>query len=58
MLLVVGQDTDYAGDVYFDNIKVYKSDTTEGDIPSEIYMILKRTSQKDGTFQTGILKKQ
>ncbi len=36
MLLVVGQDTDYAGDVYFDNIKVYKSDTTEGDIPSEI----------------------
>ena len=36
MLLVVGQDTDYSGDVYFDNIKVYKSDTTEGDIPSEI----------------------
>ncbi len=36
MLLVVGQDTDYAGDVYFDNIKVYKSDTTEGDIPSGI----------------------
>ncbi len=36
MLLVVGQDTDYSGDVYFDNIKVYKSDTTEGDIPSGI----------------------
>ncbi len=36
MLLVVGQDTDYSGDIYFDNIKVYKSSTTGEGISSGI----------------------
>lgn len=48
MLLVVGQDTDYAGDVYFDNIKVYKSGTTGGEISSDEILYDFEENQQEG----------
>ena len=31
VLVVIGRETDYSGDVYFDNIRIVKSGTTDGD---------------------------